>query len=115
MVKDMRELNTLPQDVQDKVKSVLKAYDEVNVIFEYGEYNVSASICIKCNYASDHEFVGTYKAEDVFTPDERIINYVECFRDYPIEYKGKRDYRWINNLENGCKIKFDEDRNLITV
>lgn len=110
----MKELNKLPQEVQDKVKRVLRAYDEVNVIFEYGEYHVSAGLSLKAVYGADHEFIGTYKAVDVFTQEERIINYVECFRDYPISYKGKRDYRWINSLKNGCKVRFDNEGNLVS-
>lgn len=110
----MKNFNELPQEVQDKAKGVLRAYDQVNVIFEYGEYHVSAGLCLKSVYCADHEFVGTYNAVDVFTPEERIINYVECFRSYPISYKGERDYRWINSLKNGDKVRFDNEGNLIS-
>ena len=97
----MKNFNELPQEVQDKAKGVLRAYDQVNVIFEYGEYHVSAGLCLKAVYCEDHEFVGTYKA-------------VECFRSYPISYKGERDYRWINSLKNGDKVRFDNEGNLIS-
>ena len=95
----MKDLNTLPKEVQEEVKETLKAFDKVNVIYEYGAYHVSPSLCIKEVYSADHEFIGTYKAVDVFTPEERIINYVEEFRCYPISYKGKRDYKWLNSLK----------------
>lgn len=89
----MRELNTLPSAVIEKVKKVLRAYDEVQVIYEYGEFHVSAGLCIKSTYGGDHEFIGTYRADEVYTPEERILNYVNSFQDYPIEYKGKRNYK----------------------
>lgn len=111
----MTNLNTLPIEIREKVKSVLKAYDEVHVIFEYGEYHVSAGISLKAVYADDHKFIGTYKANEIFTPEERIINYVEAFHEYPIQYKGKRDYVWLKSLTSwDDKVKFDENGNLVT-
>lgn len=109
----MKDLNTLPKEVQHEVKSILKAYDEVNVIFEYGEYHVSPGITLKARYAEDHEFIGTYKAKEVYTEPERTINYVESFHDYPIWYKGKRDYKWLKNLTNNDRVIFDNN-NLVT-
>ena len=107
----MKELNTLPNEVVEKVKSVLRAYDEVHVVFEYGEYHVSAGLCIKATYGSDHEFIGTYKAKDVFTPEERMLNYINSFQDYPIEYKGKRNYK---DFQTGKREVFKwEDGNLV--
>lgn len=110
----MKNLNTLPNEVQEKAKDILRAYDRVYVIFENGEYHVSAGIGIKNEYASDHEFIGEYTAKEVFTEEERIINYVESFHEYPIQYKGKRDYAWLNSLTSWeCKVKFDENGNLV--
>ena len=110
----MTNLNTLPIEIQEKVKRILKAYDEVHVIFEYGEYHVSPSISLKATYSEDHKFIGTYKANEIFTPEERIINYVEAFHDYPIQYKGKRDYAWLRTLTSwDDKVKFDENGNLV--
>lgn len=86
----MKDLNTLPKEVQHEVKSILKA-----------------------SYAEDHEFIGTYKAKEVYTEPERTINYVESFHDYPIWYKGKRDYKWLKNLTNNDRVIFDNN-NLVT-
>lgn len=107
------ELNKLPAEVQNKVKKFLRAYNEVNVIYEYGEYHVGTGISLKAQYAADHVFVGTYKAKEVYTADERIINYVESFHEFPIEYKGKRDYKWLDTLTWESKVKFDGNRNLV--
>ena len=109
----MKDFNALPIDVQEQVKRTLRSYDEVNVIYEYGEYHVSTGLAIKCHYADDHEYLGCYKAKDLFTPDERMLNYVEAFHEYPIEYKGKRDYRMLDSLTWDDKVKFDEERNIV--
>ena len=109
----MKDFNLLPEDVKAQVKKTLRSFDEVNVIYEYGEYHVSTGLAIKCHYADDHEYIGHYKADDIFTPDERIINYVESFHSYPVQYKGKRDYNMINSLTWDDRAKFDEERNIV--
>lgn len=93
----INKLNTLPKEVQDKVKNTLKAYDEAHVIFEYGEYHVSVGVALKASYGADHKVIGTFKANEIYTDDERIENYINTFQDYPIEYKGKRDYKTLND------------------
>lgn len=96
----INKLNTLPKEVQDKVKSTLEAYDEVHVVFEYGEYHVTVGVALKAHYANDHKVIGTFKANEIFTQEERIENYINTFQDYPIEYKGKRDYKTLNDGKN---------------
>lgn len=109
-----QEFKTLPIEVQEDAKKALRAYDRVYVIYEYGKYNVSVAIGLKSKYAPDHKFIGEYKAEEIFTPEERIINYVESFHEYPIQYKGKRDYAWLKTLTSwDDKVKFDENGNLV--
>ena len=87
----MKNFNELPESVQNKIKNTLKVYDKVDVYFEYGEYRFG--LVLKKHYAADHEVIGTYYAKDVYTEEERILNYVNEFQSYPIEYKGKRDYK----------------------
>lgn len=91
--------NELPMEIQSEVKSTLRAYDNVNVIFENGRYNTSTGACLKSHYASDHKVIGRYFAKDIYTNEERIINYIEQFLSYPIEYKGKKDWAMIQQLE----------------
>lgn len=86
----MKKIYELPSDVQLKIKETLKAYDRVDVFYENGKYHFG--LCVKKTYAPDHEVIGTYYAKDIFTEDERILNYVNEFQCYPINYKGKRDY-----------------------
>ena len=112
----MKKFEQLQEEVQDEVKDILKAYDRVSVTFENGTYHVSQNDCLKATYASDYEVIGYYKDVDIFTEEERIINYVESFHDYPAAYKGKRDYKWIKSLgyDWDIKVKFDENGNLVT-
>lgn len=108
-------LATLPQEVQERVRQVLKAYDQVNIVYEYGKYNVSTMIGITATYAEDHKYIGNVYADDIYTEDERMINYIESFHDYPIQYKGRRDYRMLNEVGYNwdAKFKFDENHNLV--
>ena len=101
-----KRFEELPADVQAEVKRVLRAYDECPVTYEYGRYDVGGGICIKKNYAPDHEFVGVYYADDVFTEEERIINYAESFHEYSPLYKGKRDYTMWNKVGYDWNAKF---------
>lgn len=98
--------NELPQDVQNKIKATLHVYDKAHVVYEYGEYHVSSGICLKAEYAADHKFIGTYTAEELFTEEERIENYINTFNDYPANYKGKRDYQMLKKMQNR---QFNED------
>lgn len=108
----MRKFNELPQDIQTEVKQVLKAYNRVYVVFENGKYQVNASIAIKRVYASDHEVLGDYNADEMFTKEEQLTNYVEAFHEFPIYYKGTRDYDWIRSLTWDDKIALDDNGNL---
>lgn len=93
----INKLNTLPKEVQDKVKNTLKAYDEAHVTYENGDYKVSVGVALTATYAPDFKVIGTITAKEVYTDDERIENYINVFQDYPIEYKGKRDYKTLND------------------
>ena len=106
----MRELNTLPIEEQAKIKGQLKAYDEVVVFFENGKYTYG--VCLKSHYAPDHEYIGTYRAEDVYTEDERIENYINEFCSYPPSYKGKRDYALVHKMES--ERVYDREADTVT-
>jgi len=103
-------LASLPAFVCAKVRDVLCAYDKAHVVFQNEQYEVSPSTCITATYPKDFRFVGTFKASDVFSADEMIINYVTEFRDFPSNYKGTRDYRTLNGAWSSAKI---EDGNIM--
>ncbi len=110
----MRNFNELPQEVQDTIKYYAKAYSEVHVVFENGEYHYGG-VCLKAHYPDDYEVIGDFYAKDLFTPEERDINYIECFHDYPHGYKGRRDYQMLRDIKGNwdVKFKFDEAGNLV--
>lgn len=72
-------LDKLPEEVQQKVKRILKAFRRCNVIYEYGEFHVFTGYCIKAKYNFDHFACGEYKADEVYTAEERYQNYIEVF------------------------------------
>lgn len=101
----MKSFNELPMEVKEQIRETLKAYNEVNVWFEYGEYHVMPGACLKASYGADHKVIGTYKAKEVFTEAQRIENYINEFNSYPMQYKGKRDY--------GIMQKMQKDRQIV--
>lgn len=95
----MTELKYLPKAIQKQVKNTLRAYDSCSVVFENGRYSVGSGITIKTHYADDHEVIGNYRADEIYTEKERTENYINQFHCYPIEYKGNRDYQLVKDLD----------------
>lgn len=113
-LKNAMSFDELPAEIQAEIKDTLKAFDKCTVWFEYGAYHVELGCCLKSQYGADLKYIGEYTKYEIFTDAERIINYVESFHDYPIEYKGDRDYiGFIETLVWGDKVKFDENGNLV--
>lgn len=52
------------------IVSNLSAYDETNIIYQYGRFEVSPGIAITSEYAKDYVFIGTVKAKDWFTSEQ---------------------------------------------
>ena len=112
----MRDFNALPLSVQDEIKDLLKSYDKVHVVYEDKKYWLSLTTAVTDHYAFDTgRYIGTYYADDVFSPDERILNYVNSFHSYPVEYKGKKDWDMIRSLTWNDRVKFDTDHNIVKV
>lgn len=105
-------LSILPTEIQEKVKSTLRAFDTVYVDYENGQYHVSTGVALKAEYADDHKCIGTYKADDVFTEKEKIENYINEFHEYPIYYTGKRDYQLLKKMDS--EREFSEDYKTLT-
>ena len=102
----MKKFEELSEKVQNEIRKVLKAFDNCYVTFENGEYHVSSGFGIKAEYGSDYEWIGDYTAKEIFTEQERILNYVESFHSYPPQYKGNRDYKLMNELKGKWETKF---------
>lgn len=102
-----KKFDLLPLDVQDEIKDLLKSYDKVHVIYEDKKYWFSLTTAVTDHYAFDTgRYIGTYYADDVFSPDERILNYVNSFHSYPVEYIGKipKKYRNIQLFRTAWSI-----------
>ena len=110
------KFHELPESVQNDVKERLRAYDSCTVTYERGSYHVSACVGITARYAPDFKICGRYAATDIFTPEERILNYANSFYGYPLEYHGKRDYRMMKSAEeHGEKLGYDNAGNICIV
>ncbi len=91
--------NILNEEVQIGVKNILKVYDKCTIVYEHGSYTVQTGSYLKNVYAPDFKVVGNIHKNDIYTEEEQIINYIEEFREYPPEYKYKRDYNIIKKLD----------------
>ena len=101
------DISNLPYEVKTKVINTLKAYDEVTISYEDGEYYFGN--LIKAEYSKDHKVIGTIYAKDYYTENERIANYINEFNDYPSNYKGKRDYSILKQMKDSEKYDFDNN------
>ena len=68
------------KDIVEDVKRTLKCYDETYITYEYGEYKEMPMIGIYKEYAPDHKFIGSVRAKDIYTLEERIENYESEFK-----------------------------------
>ena len=89
-------LSVLSEEDKKKAMNILKIYDKVYIYIEDGVYHITTNIFIKSSYSSDHKFLGEIKVDEVYSLEERTENYIESFHDYPIWYKGKRNYPELN-------------------
>lgn len=62
---DSEDFKLFPKEVQNEVISVLGAYDECNVSYENGRWEVSPDCWIASKYAKDHKFYGTFYYDDL--------------------------------------------------
>lgn len=94
-------------DLQKSVKETLKAYNRVNVTFENNEYHASAGVILKQHYAPDFKVLGWIHADDVYSKEEQVENYINEFFSYPTNYKGKRDYDIIRKMQDERVVEDD--------
>lgn len=112
--KTMKLFNTLPTSVQEDIMDTLKAYPEVSVYYENGSYHFGT--LLKSNYADDYRYIGIFKDTDMYTEEERIINYMESFHEYHPAYKGIKDWKMIHDIGYDWTIKFKmENGNLVRI
>ena len=102
-------LNSLPVEVMNKIKGILKAYRECDLYFENGRYEVKTGSILKAEYSNDYKFICTFYTGDIYSEIEMIENYINEFCDYPSDYKGKRDYAMLNKMRDEREYDFIED------
>lgn len=115
-MKNVEKLNRYAAEVQEEIIKTLKAFDECHVERRGKKYVVCTGWCLKAVYG-DEEVLDTFKADEIFTEDEKILNYMESFHDYKITYKGKRDYKMIQEIKGNwdAKFAFDENKNIVRI
>ena len=94
---------TLPAEfseavVQDVVET-LKAFSTARVIRENGIYTTTTGVCLTNSDNSDDFKVWEFHKDSFFSADEQVENYVNEFKDYPAEYKGRRNYSELRKLD----------------
>lgn len=89
---DYADFKKFPKRVQKEVISVLGAYNECNVSFEFGKWEVSPSVCIKSYYHKDHRFFGTFYFESLVDKVAGVKKARKEFDDWNEKYRP--DYSW---------------------
>ena len=115
-MKNNERLNKYSEKVQKEIIDTLKAYNECHVERHGTEYKVCVGWCLKAHYG-DEEILDEFTADEIFTEDEKILNYMEVFHEYKITYKGKRDYKMIHEIKGNwdARFAFDENKNIIRI
>lgn len=72
-----------PKDVQEEIKKILRAYDEVNVTFEMRKFHVSPNVSICSSYPYDHMVCSRFHVTQMYTKEERRQNFFEEFGYVP--------------------------------
>lgn len=101
----IEELNKLPQEIITNVKNTLTAYNSCQVEFKNGKYDVIVGSYLLEEYPNDFKVIGEVFKEDIFTNIELIENYINAFKSYPKDYKGKKDFKILNEMKNSRKIE----------
>lgn len=57
---DYLDFKKFPKRVQKEIISVLAAFNECNVSFEFGKWDITPDVCIKAYYGKDHRVFGTF-------------------------------------------------------
>lgn len=65
------KLEDLPESVQNEIKQLLTIYDKAHVVYEHGKFDATAHHCLKASYGRDRFWCGEYRADDVYTKEER--------------------------------------------
>lgn len=119
----LEKLN-LPEEIKTEVLSTLMAYDTCYIYQDCVTLKYSVSTALTLTAHSNDVIVETIQVTDVYTKEERQLNYANTFFDYPMSYKGVRDYpkmgemrEWYtkNEVARPFKLEFDSNENMVFV
>lgn len=94
MNKSIQLLSTLSASDVAEVKSKLECFCKCIVTRNKKTGKVIATNAVVLHNSEYDQYLGEVLADEVFTSDERILNYVKNFREYPWpQYKGAKDWQ----------------------
>ena len=102
----MNKLNNLPKEIINKIKEVLKAYDSCTVVMDNGEYKVRTFNGIELN--NNIEVICEISSQEIYSENERILNYIEEFKCFPYNYKIEKDSFKVLRQYEGNEITLEE-------
>ena len=78
---DYTDFKKFPKRVQKEIVSVLSAYNECNVSFEFGQWDITPDVCIKSYYHKDHRVFGTFYYDNLVGKIKGLKEAREKYRD----------------------------------
>ena len=112
MNKSIQLLNTLSASDVAEVKSKLECFCKCIVTRNKKTGKVRAANAIVLHKGEYDQYLGEVLADEVFTSDERILNYVKNFREYPWpQYKGAKDWKKLDS--DWTEVSLSSEGNLI--
>lgn len=92
---DYKDFRKFPKRVQKEIISVLAAYNECHVNFEFGRWDVTPDVCIKANYGKDHRVFGTFEYDKLVDKIEGLKAAREKYnKDTAKMYRNLPDSWW---------------------
>lgn len=102
----MRKFTKAPREVQERILEALKQVRYVYVVRNGDRYSVTTHLTTQRSERGEWEYLGKFTMEEIYSPDERILNFVEVMHDYPPEYRGKRDYLMLQSVSGNNAARF---------
>lgn len=103
--KQEKVLSCYTRTVQQNILNLLKAYSEVRVMKNIRTGLVEVVTHVMLQNCYDDVELETIRSKDVYTEEELILNYLDEFIEYPIEYEGERDYNLLSDLHSLKRVK----------
>ena len=107
-------LENLPEEILAEAKEMLKGEDtEVDVIRWNRRIRVVGHV-FPYEHSADEKLLLTIYEKDVYTDDERALNYINYYHKYPNWYKGARDGGILERMKQDAIYEFDKKTSTLT-